>query len=504
MLNGFTRCFWMALGCSFFLATFALNPSKEPTINQVPVTYRFTFDNVQVPNNPRMGLVGLHYLMHFKPWWQFGFAGYGAVSGAQGGLFSLGLETGLHKKLFGRVYANAGTFLGGGGGKSAQQIVGSGLMLAHYIGLAYDFNYFQLGLNYSIVNFPTGDVHSHQIELNLDIPSVLYYAEPNFNEAIFYTKAASYEKNYLMALEKNYFQKSGTLNTGGVVQDQTMHLLGIELGHYLTDRNMVMVQLAGGISGIKNGYMDVFLGTGYQMPVWDSRLSALAKFYLGAGGGGGVETGGGWMIWPVAGLNYAFTTTDSIEMDGGYLKAPSGNLAAKTLLIGWNHSLNMLDEEDSHLPETAYLTNWRFRFSNETYFHPARDSQLSDENIQLIKLKFDRFLNHYFYLTGQGSFAYAGYHAGSYAVGELGLGAQTIQQPKRFSLYSELLLGAAGGGGVAVNQGAILQPMIGVDYQFTPYLGWQMATGRVMAFSGKLNSVVVDTGLSLSFGKYIL
>ena len=210
------------------------------------------------------------------------------------------------------------------------------------------------------------------------------------------------------------------------------------------------------------------------------------------------------MIWPAVGLNYAFTATDSLEMDGGYLKAPSGNLGAKTLLIGWNHAFTMLDGESARAIEEAHLTNWRFRFSNETYFHPARDSQLSDENIQLIKLKFDRFLNHYFYLTGQGSFAYAGYHAGSYAVGELGLGAQTLQQAKHFSLYSELLIGAAGGGGIAVNQGAIAQPMVGINYQFTPYLGWQMATGRVMTFSGKLNSAVIDTGLSLSFGKYLL
>ena len=69
---------------------------------------------------------------------------------------------------------DAGTYVGAGGGGAAAQ--GGGLHIRLHIGLKYDFSWSVLGLNYTYVDFPNGDISSDAIALSLDIPSVLLYS----------------------------------------------------------------------------------------------------------------------------------------------------------------------------------------------------------------------------------------------------------------------------------------------------------------------------------------
>ena len=487
----------IALLCGLLLPS--LLCAKPGSIPHMLTKTRFTFDNVQVPGNPRMGLLGLHKIYQLNSWHYIGFAGYGAFTGNQGGLFVLGVETGLDPHLFGSVYLANGIFIGGGGGKGSQKMVGGGLMINSHLGLSYHFKYAALGLTYSQIKFPSGDINSQQLGLVLDIPSTFYYLPPYSDFNLKKNQYRNYVTSYVAPLAKIYWQKKGTKNTAGQLQDGIAYLPGIEFGYYLTPHNYALLQLAASAHGIKNGYMDVLLGLGHLQAIGD-RWGLVLQGLVGAGGGGGVETGGGLLLLPELGLNYQLSENLQAQVSGGYMIAPDSNWRNKVVTLQVNYlfsSLNGLQKMDAL--QTAALTHWRIRAANETYFAPKRENNAIKQNIQLINLKFDRIFGHHFYLTGQGAFAYAGHHAGSYATGLLGAGVQTAVEPHHFNLYAEALVGAAGGGGLAVHQGAIVQPSLGLNYQFTPYVGLQADLGRVIAFKGGLNSTVLNVGLAFSF-----
>ena len=76
---------------------------------------------------------------------------------------------GLERQLFDNFIFDAGGYVGaGGGGGGARRR----LMIRPHFGLKYDFIWSKLGLNYTYVDFPNGNISSDAIALSLDIPSV--------------------------------------------------------------------------------------------------------------------------------------------------------------------------------------------------------------------------------------------------------------------------------------------------------------------------------------------
>ena len=74
--------------------------------------------------------------------------------------------------------------------------------------------------------------------------------------------------------------------------------MGVEINSYFNKNNFFFVKADGGYSGIKGGYMDILLGAGHQFSFNADRTAIVAKFGIGAGGGGGVDTKGGFLIYP--------------------------------------------------------------------------------------------------------------------------------------------------------------------------------------------------------------
>ena len=91
---------------------------------------------------------------------------YGAASGQRGGFFTGGYTLGVESQLTENLIFDTGGYVGAGGGGAAAQ--GGGLHIRPHIGLKYDFNWSVLGLNYSYVDFPNGDISSDAIALSLD------------------------------------------------------------------------------------------------------------------------------------------------------------------------------------------------------------------------------------------------------------------------------------------------------------------------------------------------
>ena len=80
-------------------------------------------------------------------------------------------------------------------------------------------------------------------------------------------------------------------------------------------------------------------------------------------------------------------------------------------------------------------------------------------SLDLIGLKLNRYLSPNFYVSGQAYSAFAG-GAGGFSVGLVGAGLAT-QAAEQLRVGAELLVGAAGGGGVQTAGGAVLQGQLG-------------------------------------------
>jgi hypothetical protein len=115
-----------------------------------------------------------------------------------------------------------------------------------------------------------------------------------------------------------------------------------------------------------------------------------------------------------------------------------------------------------------------------------------------VNLTATRFVSDAIYLTGQAHSAWGG-QAGAYSVGLVGPGVR-LRADGPWLAGAELLVGAAGGGGVDTGDGAIVQPMVYAGYELTRSASLRLGVGRVKARHGALNSPVIDLSLVFAFG----
>ena len=122
-------------------------------------TLRFSFEEIDMPDaGEYMGLYSIGAYDRLNPWLYGGITLYGAATGSRGGFFTGGYALGIERKLTDKWILDVGGYVGAGGGGAAAQ--GGGLMIRQHIGLKYDFNWSALGLNYSYVDFPNGEISS--------------------------------------------------------------------------------------------------------------------------------------------------------------------------------------------------------------------------------------------------------------------------------------------------------------------------------------------------------
>jgi hypothetical protein len=471
--------------------------------------------SIKMPNdedgNPEinMGITGIHYNLWLNKSIYTGLGFYGSVHGKRGGMFTLGINAGVKTMLAEKLFLDAGFHLGGGGGASTPD--GGGAFILPHVNLGYQFKKFSTTIGYSYINFfDKGNINNKQIRLGIQIPLSFEHAAFKERENYFNTEEVKkstwnqFSKRVSVMMHVNSLSPYGDsqFSDGVSLKGKKIRLAGFEFDSYFTNNWFAFFKADGAFHGIKGGYMDLFLGAGYHFSMNKNRTNILAKFGIGAGGGGGAETGGGFLVYPDISIEQKLYNNVYFSINKGYLSSPNKNFTSSTLGFGIKYYVDHSGIKNS---SNTLVSKTKFKgieiiIGQEMYLDAKRMRQPT-ENLHQIGLQLNLFLTKNIYLAGHTSFANFG-NAGAYAEGIVGIGYQT--KPilnNKVNLYTQILAGASGGGGISTGQGLIVKPSIGLNYHLNDKLKIRTAIGKVKARGGALNSTSISIGLNynLSF-----
>lgn len=462
---------------------------------------RFTAEELTLPGNETMGLLGSSYLVHLNRHFYTGLGIYSAVTGQRGGFFTGGLESGFKYKLGHQLELDAGLFVGGGGGGAAPQ--GGGLMIRPQIGLMSKTDIGKFGIQASQVRFPNGDINSTQLSISYEKPlSLLHSSGWIKNRGSNYSGNSPPPEQDFSVLLQNYDLPDGTLNTSGAVQDTDVSLIGVEWDYYFGKRAFFRLQTLGALSGNSDGYASVLMGLGYRYPFAGNNTLKLAAT-MGASGGGGIDTGGGVTNDISINLQHRFDSGLLTGIRAGLVNAPDGDFEATSLAAYVGYGDRAANKKHFSSADIK-PRHWRIRTTHQTYKPKGdtrRKGQTTPDNrdIHLLALQTDLFMNKYLYLTGQAIGAYDG-DAGGYAAGLVGAGiTRPLWKNSRLLWTAETAVGAAGGGGLAVGDGLIGQGMLGLAYRTSRSRSLHLALGITKSKNGNFEANTINLGFAYRF-----
>lgn len=471
----------------------AAQPQAAPIRDaSVPISLTLGIASVRLPEGERMGLVGAALLFDVGAGWAFGPAVYGAATGRRGGLFVGGIELQRRWSLSRTLSLATGVFAGGGGGAAAP--VGSGLMLRPALTLLRDIGPswpgWQAGLSWSRVSFPSGDIGSTQLGLVLSRRGEFRHlvgGRPGDAVAASHPGGLGFDRMVATAGRYRLTDGSGRrIGLAGARAERRSATPGVRWG----------MEAAAAVSGDAAGYMEILataaVSTAWlpeHLPSWRIGLRAAG----GLGGGGAMPTGGGL-------LGKATATTEWQPWPGWTLGAEAGIVRGAGSALRARHAQLWLGvdlEPGMSHSAAGRLVHTEWGVALQHHARALREDG-SRRPLSTIGLRLSRYVGDTFYLTGQAHSAFSG-GAGAYSIGLVGAGF-AVPVAERRRLGAELLVGAAGGAGVATAGGAIVQALVWAGWTPADAGEWRIGLGTVRAMSGGLASPVLELSWTRSFG----
>ncbi len=499
----------------FSASCLAQNQPAASTANAlavVPTTWRLTDETWKLPAGEAMGMVGGTLLFDVSEQVKLGVASYGAVRGQRGGFITLGLAAEVNQHLIDRWSAEAGLFVGGGGGRGGgggdTSLAGGGLMLRSHAGLSYDTQGFgQFGLGLSHVAFPSGVIQSTQPYVKYDyaFSSLLTNGWRTAPSGVQAADAPLLRKPQEFSLVyRHYNIPTSVVQNGGAAQHRTMQLMGVEWLSYLDDRWFLKLEAEGAMGGKNSGYMQILTGGGYRLPL-GARTALKVHLAAGPAGGGSVDSGGGLLLDSGIAVQQTISRSTALELSLGQVRAPSASFKANSLALKLSHQFG-IPSADSDLNWGALTAfepqSLRIRAVNQSYLKdsPTWRANHVGTSVHNLGVQLDYFLPSdpsasHFFMTGQGLAAYAG-KAGAFMTGLVGAGVQ-VPLTQNWFVEGEGLVGAAGGGGLAVGSGLVGQANASLGYRLSESLSLIGSAGYMAAVRGDFKAKVV--GLSLAY-----
>lgn len=484
-------------------------PVSPPLQVQVStIDLALTSERVPVAPGMKMGLVGLHALRPVTPNLSIGPSVFGATTGDRGGFFGWGLS-GAYRWRQGEWSAEAGLFVGGGGGSPAW--VGGGLMLRPSLLLSRDVGPLRLGLGVSQVNFPTGTVRATAPFASLSWTGDALFgpagggpglATEGWHDRAWPTETGATFGQY--ALRKGSARRDGAgdatpLRVGGLVFRRDLPGDGAGVRPYW------LLSTAGAITAEYAGFAEFLGGLGlrYALASYPS-LALRAEVAVGSGGAGvALDTAGGLLGKAGVGLSWQIGRQWSLTALTG-LTESRGRFSARESRLelawrGWD-----VVPGDARAPDApGAALEWKPWTGSAGWaqYTRMRRADGSEPGLGVVTLKLEREIGPHWRVVGQAGIASNG-NAGGYGTGQLGLGwlgPALVDQRWRFG--AEASLGAAGGGAVDVGGGVIGQFQGVARYAVTPGWALQLDAGWLRSRHGSLSSPFVGLSSVVSFSR---
>lgn len=492
----------LALACLLALhaAPAAAQSSADaaPPVRTADARLRLGEERIHLPGSERLRLLGMTELFNVGGEWWIGPGVYGAATGRRGGLFVPGVEAAWSHPFNDWLAVDTGLFAGGGGGGAAP--VGGGLMLRPHADLVFRFPGFYTGPTWSMVRFTSGDIRSHQFGWMINFDSSFRYRAADALRPGQRTDGSATGIGFdRIAATLTTWKPRGSRSTDGSALTQTIDLVGLRAERTVDGPLWAGIETAGAAHGGVAGYAEVLGTAGLRWPVVGDRLSLGVRGALGLGGGGGIDTGGGLIAKAAAGGTLRLTDTLGIGVEAGLIDAPRRahfKAAFGTVSLNWKLDAGLPRHASWDAVPDAEATRMEFAAGVERY-HAARKAGGAPA-LEAVALQLDRFVTPSFYVSGQLQSAFGG-GAGAYSVGLFGVGAQVPVVP-RLRLGIEAAAGAAGGGGVDTQGGAIVQGRAYADLALSDSLSLRVGGGRIKALHGGLDAPEVDAALVFRFG----
>lgn len=470
--------------------------------------FRTTFETLSLPADENLGLAGGTFLYEAVDWLSVGPGFYGALTGDRGGFITLGLAGDLEKEINQWVAVTAGLFVGAGGGHGGYDLSGGGLMLRPHAGITFNLrDLANAGVGISHVEFPDGSISSTQPYVALELPfeTLIERGWPKSSRLGTVTSVRiPSSRREISFLYRYYRPSANSRTTSGTDQHRTIGLVGARWKDYVRENIFLSIEAEGAAQGESNGFMQILLGGGYRFELTDLTHVMLSAG-AGVGGGGGVDTGGGFLLNGDLAVQQYLTDSLYLAVSGGYIDAPDGSFEALTagLQIGYRYGAPALSGETFN---SAALSGYdrrlfRIRTVHQTYLKGGEDWRLhhTDEDVDNLGFQFDYFPARTIYLTGQGIAAYGRGNAGAYMVGLIGAGFHYPLGNTPAFIDLEALVGAAGGGGVAVGGGFVWQTNTGIGIDLTEAFSLTASIGHIDAPGGEFKANVLGVSIGYRF-----
>ena len=268
--------------------------SAESSEQEIPPLVKnsllFSYDDIEVVEHEKMGLVGGSYLYPLGFGVKTGLGIYGAVKGDRGGFFTGGLSITWDKTLFRNYFFATQVFAGGGGGGAAPQ--GGGLMhrVSGELGFSVSAHRFAAGLSY--VNFPNGEIESQQFTFSYSrYIENLHLSGVRPSTPVLASWASALNQRFLSSPQNfslqylSYYPDDDHQGRSGKTLNERMDVVGIRWSHQMQNRFWFEFETAGAVGGGIDGFAQVLGGLSYRFTLLDW-LTLNSGSLLGAAGGG--------------------------------------------------------------------------------------------------------------------------------------------------------------------------------------------------------------------------
>jgi len=450
------------------------------------------YQNIQLPDDEEIDLIGYHILTPINDWAYFGLGGYAPfLKGEYGGFMAFGVLAHAQVNLSDNMFATAGrSFGGGGGGKSVTESValsGTGGFAKGYLGLGYAFERFALGANISHMEFFNSAINNTQINVFLQKPFT--YETGAFGRAgeSFSTLPASMSGGSGSMVSfglDNYIQIDPVGSYKGAI-----NAVDLQFSKFMSERAYWYYALGVGYKGLPI-YNQVIVGLGAR-----ARLSERVSLYgqLGFGSGGyapsKIDTGSGLLFYPKASAEYKLSRNLGLALTTGYAVALDGTAQNFTVGAALNQHFGAANATS---PTGGRYDGYRFSLSHESAFNMSI-GETPIEDLNMITIQIDKMLSKNIYLPLRAAISYQPYR-GYPGYGELtaGVGLQNrYTTGDALQYFGEVHIGAN-------VQGAIGRYAIGADYTLREGLALRAAFSQTFG-EDRFKATQISLGLTSRF-----